>query len=169
MINLNELELKTFTEQNVLDYCQLNNINFLDIKTLLLSSNKLTDISGIKLFKNLEHLYLTGNRLIDISVLNNLIKLKGLYLNNNKLKDIKNLYNLTKLKILDISGNKLTDISIVKNLSKLEILYIINSKLELNQIQYINSLKNLESLVCYKGFKDMKVLKQLNDNIRIIK
>ena len=169
MINLNELKLKTFTEQNVLDYCQLNSINPNNIKTLLLSSNELTNISGIKLFKNLQNLYLIKNKLTDISVLNNLIKLKELYLNNNKLKDIKNLYNLTELKILDISSNKLTDISIIKNLSKLEILYIIDSKLESDQIQYINSLKKLKSLVCYKGFKDMKVLKQLNDNIKIIK
>ena len=31
-IDLNYLKLKTFTEQDVLDYCQINNINPLDIK-----------------------------------------------------------------------------------------------------------------------------------------
>ena len=54
MINLNELELKTFTEQNVLDYCILNNLNPDNITRLYLYNNELTDISGIKLFKNLE-------------------------------------------------------------------------------------------------------------------
>ena len=55
-IILNELELKTFTEQDALDYCLLNNINPDKITILFLYNNKLTDISGIKLFKNIKTL-----------------------------------------------------------------------------------------------------------------
>ena len=125
-IILIKLKLKTFTEQNALDYCLLNNINPNNITELTLFNNELTDISGIKIFKNLRY--------------------------------------------LDLSGNELTDISDIKYLSKLERLYIINSKLESNQIQYINSLNNLKILICNsKGFKDISVLKQLNKNIKIIK
>ena len=56
-LNLSRLELKTFTEQDALDYCLLNNINPENIEILDLSWNKLTDISGIKLFKNIQRLF----------------------------------------------------------------------------------------------------------------
>ena len=68
-IYLSSLKLKTFTEQDVIDYCQLNNINPLNIKELNLSDNELTDISGIKLFKNIKELCLNNNKLTDISVI----------------------------------------------------------------------------------------------------
>ena len=122
-MNLCHLKLKTFTEQDVLDYCLLNNINPDKIIELWLSFNLLTDISGIKLFKNL----------------------KRLYMNNNKIKDI----------------------SVIQYLKNLEILYIHNLKLKSDQIEYINSLKNLRNLWCYNGFKDMSVLDQLNKNINV--
>jgi len=146
IIYLNELKLKIFTEQNVLDYCQLNSINPDNIIQLDLNNNLLTDISGIKLFKNLETLYLFNNELTDISVLK----------------------YLTKLKKLNISYNRLTDISVLKNLNNLEILAIRNLKLKSDQIQYINSLKNLKELWYEKSFKNMSVLKQLNKNIIIM-
>ena len=122
-MNLCHLKLKTFTEQDVLDYCLLNNINPDKIIELWLSHNLLTDISGIKLFKNL----------------------KRLYMNNNKIKDI----------------------SVIQYLKNLEILYIHNLKLKSDQIEYINSLKNLRNLWYYNGFKDMSVLDQLNKNINV--
>ena len=124
-ISLNNLELKTFTEQDALDYCQINNINSNDITVLDLYDNKLTDISGVKIFKN--------------------------------------------LKILWISGNNISDISVLKYLNRLEFLNIDNLRLESDQVQYINFLKNLEELRCKKGFKDMSVINKLNKNINIIK
>ena len=147
-IILIKLKLKTFTEQDALDYCLLNNTNHLNIFQLWLSNNELTDISGIRLFKNLKELYLSNNKLTDISVLKDLNKLKTLNLSyNNKIKDISNL----------------------KNLNNLQYLCIQYLKLELDQIKYIQSLKNLEKLYCENGFKDMKVIKQLNKNIKVIK
>jgi len=145
-IELNNLELKIFAEQDVLDYCQLNNINPEDIIYLELSSNKLTDISGIKLFKNLEKLYINNNKLENIFVIKNLIKLKVLYLNSNPLKDI----------------------SAIKNLNNLEILRIDNLELGLDQIKYINCIKNLKELFCHKGF-NFFVLNRFNKNLRIYK
>ena len=144
-IKLYRLELKTFTEQNAEDYCLLNNINPSDIKELYLSFNKLTDISGVKLFKNLEKLALAENQLTNISVLK--------YLN--------------KLEVLYISDNNIKDISVLKYLKKLKFLNIMYLKLESDQIQYINSVNTLKELYCDKGFKDMSVLNQLNKNIMI--
>ena len=140
-INLSHLKLKTFTEQDAEDYCQINNLNPNNIKELNLSNNELTDISGIRLFKNLKLLYLHKNYLTDISVLKNLIKLK----------------------ILDISSNPIKNISVIQYLTELKILDIGYLELKSDQIQYINSLNNLEELWCDYGFKDMSVLDQLKN------
>ena len=145
IIWLNNLELKAFTEQDALDYCQINDINPDNITVLSLFNNKLTDILGVKLFKNLNELNLFNNLITDISVFKYLTELKKLFLGNNKIKDI----------------------SAIQYLNNLEILNIEDLKLESNQIQYINSLKNLKYLYCYNGFKDMSVTKQLNKNINI--
>ena len=97
---------------------------------LNLFDNKLTDIdiSGIKLFKNL----------------------KRLYLNNNQIKNISVLKDLNKLEILNISNNKIKDISVIQYLKNLKSLYIKNLRLESDQVQYINSIKNLENIWCFK-------------------
>ena len=188
-IDLNRLKLKTFTEQDVLDYCQINNIDPDDIIKLYLSDNELTDISGIKLFKNLKilyldsnnisdisvlkdlnnliELYLTNNNISDISALKNLNNLKELYLNNNnKIKNISVIKSLNKLNILSLNNNKIKNISVIKNFIQLEYLNITNLKLESDQIKYINSLKNLKRLWSRNGFKNMNILKQLNKNIK---
>ena len=141
LINLN---LKTFTEQNAKDYCLLNNINQEDLIELDLSDNQLTDISGIKIFKNLKYLWLS----------------------NNKIKNITVLKDLKKLESLNIENNQITDISILKYLN-IKKLFISNLELESDQIQYIKSLKNFKTLFGYKGFKDMSVLNELNKSIQI--
>ena len=145
-IDLENLQLKTFTESDALDYCQLNNINPLNITELNLYKNKLTDISGIRIFKNLQYLYLF----------------------ENKIKNISNLKYLKQLITLHLSDNQIEDISVLSNLNYLKNLKIINLKLESDQIEYIKSLNNLKELWCNKGFKNMTVLKQLNKDIKII-
>ena len=145
IVELYGLNLKTFTEQDVLDYCQINNINSNNITELYLNNNELTDISGVKLFKNLEVLRLDHNQLINIS-------------------DIKDLNNL---EFLCISDNFIKDISVIKNLKNLKELNIQGLELKSDQIQYIKSLKKLKELWCRNGFKDKSVLKQLNKSIKI--
>ena len=167
-IILNSLKLKTFTEQNAEDYCQINNINPDNIIELYLYNNELTDISGIRLLKNLKELDLGHNQIGDISVIQYLNKLKYLNIRNNKIKNIFFVKDLSNLKSLGISYNKIKDISVIQSLNKLKKLSINNLELELDQIQYIKSLKNLELLLCKDGFKNMFVLNQLN-NIEIIK
>ena len=51
-INLTNLSLRTFTEQDASDYCQLNNIDSDSIIELNLYCNNLTDISYLKILKN---------------------------------------------------------------------------------------------------------------------
>ena len=144
-IFLLNLKIKTFTEQNTLDYCLLNNINPNSIIELYLYNNELTDILGIKIFKNLKQLNIGYNKITDISVLN----------------------NLKSLKILHIGDNKIEDISVIQYLIELNSLNINYLKLKSDQIQYIKLLNNLKELYSEKGFKDMSVLKQLNKDINI--
>ena len=144
-INLNSLELKTFTEQDAVDYCQINNINFEEIIELSLKDNKLTDISGIKLFKNLKSLYLSNNKLTDISVLK----------------------TLKQLIVLNLSKNEIKNISVIQYLNNLEILTLGWLKLKSNQIKYINSCKKLKEIHTIKAFENRSVLNQLNKNIKI--
>ena len=168
-INLKDLELKTFTEQDALDYCQINNINPNRTAYLDLGNNKLTDISDLKIFKNLQYLYLYNNKIKDISMIKYLNNLKWLSLDSNEISDISVLKSLNNLENLYIGNTEIKDISVIKNLKKLELLDIDNLRLESDQIQYINSCKNLEILICINGFKDMSIIKKLNKNIDIIK
>ena len=118
-IKLKFLELKTFTEQNALDYCQINNINQDNITILYLYHNKLTNISGIRLFKNTESLYLFGNKLTDISVIKDLNNLKWLSINyleleSDQIKYINKCKNLETLICINGFKNR----SILNQLNK---------------------------------------------------
>ena len=101
-IELVNLKLKTFTEQDALDYCILNNINSENITELYLFNNELTDISGVKIFKNLETLDISNNEITDISIIMNFKNLKTLdisylELESDQIKYIKSLKNLAYL------------------------------------------------------------------------
>ena len=146
-IDLENLKLKTFTEQDALDYCQLNNIKLYNITELDLSNNELTEISGIKLFKNI----------------------KKLYLFDNKIKDISVLKDLNKLEILNIQNTKIKHISVLQYLNNLRYLSIDNLNLKSDQVKYINFCKKLKFLKCDNGFKNISVIKQLNIKYNILK
>ena len=118
-IILENLELKIFTEQDALDYCQLNGINPEDITQLLLYDNELTDISGVKIFKNLKELYLNRNKIENISVLKNLNKLEYLCIINLELESdqIQYINSLNNLKYL-YCENGFKNMSILDKLNK---------------------------------------------------
>ena len=119
IINLNDLQLKTFTKQDVLDYCLLNDINIDNITELYLWNNELTDISGVGLFKNLEKLNLAYHKLTNISVIQNLNKLKllnirSLEIESDQIQYIQFLNNLKKL----FCHNGFKDMSVLNKLNK---------------------------------------------------
>jgi len=62
------------------------------------------------------------------------------------LTDISGIKLFKNLKILDISYIKIKDLSVLKDLIKLKILDINELRLESDQIQYIQSIKNLKEL-----------------------
>ena len=142
-IILNSLQLKTFTEQDALDYCQINNINPDNITVLDLFNNKLTDISVLKYLNNLKFLGLIGNNITDIFPLKNLINIEE----------------------LNLGYNEITDISAIQYLDNILRLDIRNLELESDQIQYIKSLNNLKILWCKNGFKDMNIIKLFKSSL----
>ena len=166
-IRLGNLQLKTFTEQDALDYCLLNDINPNKIIQLNLNFNKLTDISGIRLFKNVKELWLDNNELTDISALKDLNRLQYLKISLNKISDISDIKYLSKLKKLFLNLTDIKNISIISNLKNLEYLNIDYLWLKSDQIQYINSCKNLKELYCYNEFKNMSIKEKINKNIII--
>ena len=105
----------------------------------------------------------------DISVLENLNNLNVLGIENNKITNISVLKDLNKLNILSLKSNNIKDISVIQYLTELEYLNIDNLQLESDQIQYIQPINSLYELACKRGFKDMNILKQLNNNIKITK
>ena len=168
-IFLSKLQLKTFTEQDASDYCQLNSINPENITELNLFNNQLTDILGIKLFKNIKHLYIHNNKISNMLVIKDLKLLQSLNIGHNPVTDILILKHLNNLKYLNIGYIKTTDISVIEYLVNLEDLNINYLKLKSDQIKYINSLNNLKELHSLGGFKNRSVLNQLNKNIKVIK
>ena len=120
---LGNLYLKTFTKQNALDYCLLNNINSDNITMLNLMNNRLTDISGIKLFKNLKELYY-DNSFKNISVIQ--------YLKNIKYVNIDNL---------ELESDQIKYIDSCKNLKEL---YCKNGFKDMKAVKYLN--KNIKIL-----------------------
>lgn len=87
-IELIKLQLKTFTQQDVSDYCILNNIinisvlkNLIKLKKLFISLNNIKNISVIQYLKNLE--------LLDIEILE--LKSDQIVQYINKCKKLKEL------------------------------------------------------------------------------
>jgi len=140
-MNLDNLNLKTFTEQDALDYCLLNNINFNNITVLNLNNNELTDISGIKLFKNLENLLLF----------------------NNKIKNLTFLKNLKNIKQLEIGYTEIKDLSLIPE--NLEYLGLNNLKLNKKSFELIINKKPL-ILACKQTFNlsEIKIFENLGIN-----
>jgi len=106
-IELQNIFLKTFTEQNAIDYCLLNSINPLNVTELWLNGNLLTDVSGVKLFKNLIILTLYENYINNILFLKDLKNLEILIIGYNNIKDISSVKFLTNLEYLNIDNLQL--------------------------------------------------------------
>lgn len=102
---------------------------------------KITDISVLAEFKNLEQLYIYDNRIEDISPLKGLTKLEALDLGNNRIRNIEALKGMENLRYLDLSDNKISDIGPLKDLENLKFL-----NLSENRISDIGALEKLTFL-----------------------
>lgn len=80
------------------------------IRTLLISSNCLSDLTSFAHLRNLESLDISHNQLESVSQLACLPHLRDLKADHNKIKDLGGLVNLDGLVRLSLKGNRLESI-----------------------------------------------------------
>ncbi|MEI5913475.1 NEAT domain-containing leucine-rich repeat protein [Bacillus albus] len=117
----------------------------LPLKDLVLTRNKVKDLSGIDQMKQLNELWIGKNQIEDVTPLVKMTHLKVLDLPHNELKDITPLSSLVNLQKLDLEANYISDLSPVSNLKKLVYLSFIANEIrdvrpviELSKKAYIN-------------------------------
>ncbi|MBJ8051443.1 NEAT domain-containing leucine-rich repeat protein [Bacillus cereus] len=117
----------------------------LPLKDLVLTRNKVKDLSGIDQMNQLNKLFIGKNQIEDVTPLAKMTHLTELDLPNNELKDITPLSNLVNLQKLDLEANYISDLSPVSNLKKLVYLSFVANEIrdvrpvvELSKTAYIN-------------------------------
>ncbi|MEK7017553.1 NEAT domain-containing leucine-rich repeat protein [Bacillus sp. FSL R9-9410] len=117
----------------------------LPLKDLVLTRNKVKDLSGIDQLNQLQELWIGKNEITDATPLSKMTQLKVLNLPNNELKDITPLSSLVNLQKLDLEANYISDLSPVSNLKKLVFLSFVANEIrdvrpviELSKTAYIN-------------------------------
>ncbi|HDR7796946.1 TPA: NEAT domain-containing leucine-rich repeat protein [Bacillus tropicus] len=117
----------------------------LPLTDLVLTRNKVKDLSGIEQMKQLEELWIGKNEIKDVTPLSKMTQLKELHLPNNELKDITPLSSLVNLQKLDLEANYISDLTPASNLKKLVFLSFVANEIrdvrpviELSKTAYIN-------------------------------
>ncbi|MFK4411871.1 internalin A [Bacillus sp. RC251] len=117
----------------------------LPLKDLVLTRNKVKDLSGIDQMKQLNKLFIGKNQIEDVTPLAKMTQLTEVDLPNNELKDITPLSNLVNLQKLDLEANYISDLSPVSRLNKLVYLSFVANEIrdvrpviELSKKAYIN-------------------------------
>ena len=103
---------------------------FPNLETLYLDSCRIEDVSALGELTSLKELSLIGNSITDISALGGLTQLTYLNLSGNSIEDITPLAGLTELTYLDLSRNDITDVSALASLTKLETLNLSRNSIE---------------------------------------
>ena len=97
----------------------------LNLNSLGLQGNNITDLAPLATLTTLEYLFLSGNHSItDISPLSSLMGLKRLHLDFNRISDIRPLTGLTALTHLGLAYNSISDVNPLAGLYNLEVLHI---------------------------------------------
>lgn len=126
----------------VLSHNKISELKYLDLfrklKVLIVGHNQIQKIRGLGNLTKLEMLDLSFNFIHEISGLETLINLRSLYLNNNNIKEIKGLENLVNLRTLNLTGNNIREVKGLENLKSLTKMYLShprhNKPSELNKL-----------------------------------
>jgi hypothetical protein len=118
------------------------------------------DITGLEYGLNLQTLILSDNYISDISVLAGLTQLDMLLANQNQIREISVLRRLPQLRHLDIHQNGIHEIEVIAILKDLEVLYIReNSIRDIAPIQDLTKLRQLS--IRYNPVSDISPLADL--------
>ena len=157
-----------YLNNNKIENDQLIHLKDLNLKTLELSSNKITDIEVLKYITSLTTLYINNNQISDIESLGYLTSLNYLEMNSNKISDISPLANLTSLDNLSLNGNQIESdqLQYLRNLD-LRYLYLNSNKIsDIEDLKYLGRLVTL--YLSYNQISDISPLENLtNCEIRL--
>jgi len=118
--------------------------NLVNLKSLNLEKNSISNIEPLRQLSNLEELCLDSNDIKDVSALENITSIKSLSLSTNRIDDISDLKNLTNLEKVNLDSNEIMDVSPLSGMKYIK--YINLSSNKINNIDKLNDLKNLTSL-----------------------
>ncbi|MBU3181425.1 leucine-rich repeat domain-containing protein [Clostridium psychrophilum] len=130
------------TGKNIKDISGIQNL--VNLKTLTLEKNSISNIEPLAQLTNLEELNLDNNDIKDISAIKNITSIKSLSLSSNRIDDISDMKNLTNIEKLDLDSNEIMDLSPLSGMSYIN--YINLSSNKINNIDKLNNLENLNSL-----------------------
>jgi len=118
--------------------------NLVNLKSLNLEKNSISNIEPLGQLNNLEELCLDNNDIKDISALENITSIKNLSLSSNRIDDISDLKNLSNLEKLNLADNGIMDISPLSAMKYIK--YINLSSNKINNVDKLNNLGSLNSL-----------------------
>lgn len=120
--------------------------------TLNLSGKNLTnkDIANLKYMTKIKELIISNNKLTDLSPVSGLTQLEKLTFHNNDVSDISFVKNLKKLKVFGAENNDISDISPLSGLTSLEEVWLqkngissISALSKCNKLKYVSLSDNL--------------------------
>jgi Leucine-rich repeat (LRR) protein len=176
-----------------ISYNELSNLSILideksnqfpvDLESLNINANQLTNLYGIENFSSLTYLDASSNQLYLTNGLEKLTKLKQLYLDYNDVSDLSFLMETTQLQTLSLSDNKrinnfdaiqqlnqlttlnltgtaIIDLGIINKAAPIQLLNLTGCKIK--DLTPLKDLKHLENLnLSFVKEEDITVLKQL--------
>ncbi|KFN02605.1 NEAT domain-containing leucine-rich repeat protein [Bacillus clarus] len=117
----------------------------LPLKDLVLTRNKIKDITGINRLNQLEELWIGKNEIHNVDPISEMSHLIQLDIPYNEIKDITPLSKLVNLEKIDLEANEITDLSPISKLNKLTFVSFVANEIrdirpviELSKRAYIN-------------------------------
>ena len=124
--------------------------------------DRISDLTGLSAFENLEDLDLQKNKLSDIGELAAMKNLKKLKLESNQVSSLVPLSGLKDLKTLEAAYNEISDLTPIYSLKNLGLLEVIGNRIA--SIKGIGSLNKLHTLrIGDNQLKDISPVGELND------
>ena len=108
------------------------------------STDKISDLTGLSAFSNLERLDLRENQISDISELSGMYNMSWINLEKNSISDLSPLSNMSSLRSLDLNENQVSSISPITSLSNVEMLDLRRN--QISSIQGIGTMTSVKEL-----------------------
>ncbi|MDE0453144.1 MAG: leucine-rich repeat domain-containing protein [Gammaproteobacteria bacterium] len=138
------LEAKVKEELGKVPGSIITSVDMASLDSLEAFREGITNLKGLEFATGLTKLVLSENRIEDISPLAGLVKLTQLNLSDNAIVDISPLRDLTELTVLSLQRNRIVDIAPLAGLTNLQ--YLILAQNEIVDLPSLGRLNRLEGL-----------------------